>query len=233
MSLRTRRLVVRGALALALVVAVLSGCTSSPTAEPATTAPPTGAGGSTSGTNASPDVPRGPSTAPTPSPVNESRPLPYRGTCRSAHIQVRVARVGSEASAPFLVIRLTNTSTSTCTMDGYVSLAASADTSAQPLPLAISRGTYEVSDPGPTLIVLKAHRGRAYFVLGTETAHGGGANAVRITRLQLGLGSHQHAVSLALPANEQIGTTPNQYQRYVAGLTALSAHPPAGLQPTH
>jgi Protein of unknown function (DUF4232) len=174
----------------------------------------------------------GPSTDPT-LPGDVHHLLPYQGTCRSAHIHARVARVGSQASAPFLVIQLTNTANSSCTMNGYVNVTAYDTTSAQPLPLAISRGTYEVPDPGPSLVVLKAHRGSAYFVLGTETANGGGANAVRITRLELGLGSHQSAISLALPANEQIGTTPNQDQQYVAGLTALFANPPTGLQPTH
>jgi hypothetical protein len=91
---------------------------------------------------------------------------------------------GSTASAPFVIIALTNTSRSRCQLTGYPRISATGYAQSTPtvtgsLPIKLTDGAiYERTDPGPRRIELAPH-GSASFALGTATAYDGGHTSIR------------------------------------------------------
>jgi Domain of unknown function (DUF4232) len=88
--------------------------------------------------------------------------------CLASQLTASIARRGSTASAPFLIMALCNTATGPCALSGYPGIAVYAAASTAPVPIAIQHGTYEQADPGPRTVRLPAG-GQASFALGSNS----------------------------------------------------------------
>ncbi len=157
-------------------------------------------------------------------PATTASSAPARvAACLASQLTASIARRGSTASAPFLIVALRNTATEPCTLSGYPGIAVYAAASTAPVPIAIQHGTYEQADPGPHPVRLPAG-GQASFALGTSTAYSGGTN-VTITKITIRLpGRHTTAIRLDIPGG--LGATSNRGAPVPVGITAFAAATP-------
>jgi hypothetical protein len=140
--------------------------------------------------------------------------------CRASQLTASIARRGSTASAPFLIVTLRNSAAGPCTLSGYPGVAVYTAASTAPVPIAIQHGTYERPDPGPHMVQLPAG-GLASFALGTSTAYSGGMN-VTITKITIRLSDRDTtAVPVNIPGG--LGATSNQSAPLPVGITAFAA----------
>jgi hypothetical protein len=176
--------------------------------------PAVGPGAATHGTSTSTGRPSaGPSST-------SSTTADAGGACIGTQLSASIARRGSTASAPFLVVALRNTSPTGCTLNGYPTLALYPVGSSAPLPVTVEHGTYELPDPGPATVPLSSG-GVASFALGTSTAYSGGLNAT-VVRVAIGVpGAAQKPITLTIPGG--LGATASQGKALPVGITAFAA----------
>ena len=95
-----------------------------------------------------------PAVRPASSP--SAAPSPPAAVCTGAQLSGKVSRAGSQSSAPFAEIVLTNGGPGSCQLSGYPQLTAWGPTGhgpSAPLKTALTRGsTYEIPDAGPTTV---------------------------------------------------------------------------------
>ncbi len=162
--------------------------------------------------------PRGNNSPPLPGASATASGPPHITACQAAQLTGTVTDSGSTASQPFVVIALTNTSTSACELSGYPQLTAAGYAQATPsatnmLHITVTDGpTYERSDPGPKRVELPPNAS-ASFALGTGTAYDGGAHMYSITRLEITLPGDRTSIPVTLniaasgPAGQPIPVT--------------------------
>ncbi len=125
-------------------------------------------------------------------------------SCQSADLTASVGEYGSEASQPFLTVKLTNHTAAPCRMKGYSVLTVvgnDADPPARPIHVVVSHGsTYERADPGPHPLLVAPHR-FASFTIGTATAYTGPMATLHRFKIRLDTGDHALVVDQEMPAN--------------------------------
>jgi Protein of unknown function (DUF4232) len=135
--------------------------------------------------------------------------------CEAAELRATIKRRGSNASAPFIVVKLTGHRTG-CTVNGYPRIAAYS-ASGNTLALTTRHGTYEVADPGPRRVIVSPGRA-ALFALGTSTGYG--RHPVVIARVDIPLpDAASGSIHLSIPGG--LGATAPG-RRVTLGLTAFS-----------
>jgi hypothetical protein len=102
--------------------------------------------------------------------------------CAGAQLSGKVSRAGSQSSAPFAEIVLTNRGPGSCQLSGYPQLTVWGPTGHGPsafVKTVLTRGsTYEIPDAGPRTVVILPGRS-AWFTIGTGTAYGSPNRRVR------------------------------------------------------
>lgn len=110
--------------------------------------------------------------------------------CTAAQLSGRVSRAGSQSSAPFAEIVLTNGGPGPCQLSGYPQMTAWGRAGQGPsaqLETVLTQGsTFEIPDPGPTRVVI-APAGSVWFAVGAGTAYGG--PILSIDRVVIDVGS--------------------------------------------
>jgi hypothetical protein len=95
--------------------------------------------------------------------------------CTGAQLSGKVSRAGSQSSAPFAEIVLTNGGPGSCQLSGYPQLTVWGPTGhgpSAPLKTVLTGGsTFEIPDAGPRTVVILPGRS-AWFTIGTGTAYG-------------------------------------------------------------
>ena len=140
------------------------------------------------------------STTPHGLPRTATRP-PKVGTCLASHLQLTLDRVvPGLAQQPGAFFRLNNTSTVTCTLDGYPTLQPISP-SGQVIGAAVRNGgSYQISDPGPHPVVLTSGSS-AYFGYGwtdvtqPEGSTAGCVNTVKVRSIPPGSQSSLEAAA--------------------------------------
>lgn len=125
---------------------------------------------------------------------------------------------GSNASAPFIVVALTNAGPR-CQLSDYPHITAYTSTSTSSVSVAVHHGTYEIPDGGPRYIIVE-HGRAATFAVGTSTGFGGGI--VLITRLDIQLPTNDPG-SLTPHIPGGLGTTAPEGHAVPVGITAFAA----------
>jgi hypothetical protein len=97
------------------------------------------------------------------------------GSCQTKHLAASTVSVGGGGQAPTVVIVLTNTDGSDCTLIGYPGISArghtASGTASIPLPVTVRNGSvFARTDPGPHQLVLRPG-GAASFALATQSAY--------------------------------------------------------------
>lgn len=137
--------------------------------------------------------------------------------CRPVDLSASIDRRGSNASAPFILVALTN-SGARCTIGGYPRVAAY-NASGSRLGLLVRHGTYEVPDPGPHGIVLDPGHA-AMFAFGTSTASGERLALIRKLAIRIP-GTAAGAINLRIPGGMGASAPPSD--RFPVGITAFAA----------
>ena len=129
-----------------------------------------------------------------------------------------VTLAGSNASQPYVVVALTNESSSVCSMRGYP-VVTFADRSGKAVAVEITQGsTYEVADPGEAVSDLQPGAS-VWFALGTGTAYGG--PMVDLTTARVSVGGSETAVKVDL-----VGDAARSIDPVPLSVTAFSASVP-------
>ena len=114
-------------------------------------------------------------TAVSPASSPSAAPSSPVAVCTGAQLSGKVSHAGSQSSAPFAEIVLTNRGPGSCQLSGYPQLTAWGPTGhgpSAPLKTVLTRGsTYEIPDAGPRTVVILPGRS-AWFTIGTGTAYG-------------------------------------------------------------
>ncbi len=168
-----------------------------------------------------------PSTTPTTTPgttpaTSSAASVPQ---CRGDELTASVQRSGGQASHALRVVALTNVSTVSCRVIGYVGLAAVGHTGAEAdhdLALRVDPGGSPImEDPGRRPVELAPNQS-AYFGISTGLAYEGGATIMTITQLWILLEADQPGpvrLVLELPATAPAG------EPIPIAVTALADHP--------
>ena len=151
-----------------------------------------------------------PTVRPASSP--SAAPSQPAAVCTGAQLSGKVSHAGSQSSAPFAEIVLTNRGPGSCQLSGYPQLTAWGPTGhgpSAPLKTVLTRGsTYEIPDAGPRTVVILPGRS-AWFTIGTGTAYG--SPIVVFDRVVIDVGStaggkaSQVNVALSMNANSPLG----------------------------
>jgi len=134
-------------------------------------------------------------------PGQHASSAPVVGRCAAAALRASVIEGGAEASQPFVIIGLTNTSRSACSLLGYPEVTVRGTPAGNgpitALPSATIHGVYEHADPGPHLVTISPHV-QARFALGTNTASGGSRPLSEIWQVTISLPGGGGQLPLAL-----------------------------------
>jgi uncharacterized protein DUF4232 len=153
-----------------------------------------------------------PTTTPTTTTTTATSASAPAPPCRGTELTASVQRSGGMSSHALRVVALTNVSTVSCRVIGYVGLAAVGHSGAEAdhdLALRVDPGGSPImDDPGRRPVDLAPNQS-AYFGISTGLAYGGGATVITITELWILLAEADEPgpvlLTLELPATAPTG----------------------------
>jgi len=91
-------------------------------------------------------------------------------TCTASHLSAKQTGSGAGMSQPYSVITITNTGSSTCSLNGYPTITGAWTRSGRKSIHVTPGSLGNMSDPGPAHVSL-APGGKAWFAIGAATAY--------------------------------------------------------------